>query len=163
MGWRVFGERLDTADMTPPYRVFQPLTFNSTMRLKAIRTWFSIYNNPTFTDISLKLYTYRNSAPDILISTSSNSVAKASVHTLSNGMKEVGFYWTNPLAFHSGEQVAVVPVLSGYTGTSSSHVAWVRGYPDGIYKTNVSQVWANLLTRPFSLYLIGKEFDDEHS
>jgi hypothetical protein len=157
MGWRVFGERLATADLSPNFRVFQPVVFNKRVILRACRTWFINYNDAAFTNITMKIYSNSPSdAPDVLIHSSTTTLTKAQIFTLANGVREVYFEFNNPV-FTSTDTFHFVPVATGYTGTDSTHLAWKRGWPDPVYRTGISFTYPKLGTAPYDLYFIGSE------
>lgn len=157
MGWRVFGERFETADFSGSPRVYQKITFNSDIVLLAIRTSFIVYNDPTFTALSLKIYSNNAGAPGKLLHTSTNTVSKTSLCTLENGVKECYFEFTNKPMFKGLDSYILVPACTGYTGDEDEHLAWMRAFPDGVYDTNVDQTFENLCLRPFQLTVIGAE------
>lgn len=163
MAWRVFGERFETSDFTAPYRVYQPIKFASltskNVRVKAIRTWFIVYNNPTFTSISLKIYSSRSGTPGSLLYTSSNSITKSQLITEDNGPKECFFEFDQPFAVDGNKQYVIVPVLTGYTGDDTSHVAWRRAFPDVVYDDNLTLTYVKLGVAPFLVSsVVGEEF-----
>lgn len=156
MGWRVFGEPFATADLASGLRVFQPVIFNKNIVLKACRAWFIVYNNPTFTDLSMAIYSNSAGAPKKLLHTSTNAITKATMCTLTNGVKEVYFEFNYPV-FNSTDTYHFVPRATGYTGSDSSHLAWRAGFPDPVYRTNVDSSYTKLGVSPYCLYFIGDD------
>lgn len=155
MSWRVFGERIETADMSAPFRVYMPVEFNSDFLLKAIRTWFVIYNDPVFTSIEMRIYSNRSNAPGKLITTSSNVQLKADVHTEDNAAKGIYFEWDTPKSFEAGDRYYLVPFINGYTGTEASHIAWVKAWPHAVYTTGLSNDYESLGIDPYHVAFIG--------
>lgn len=157
--WLVHAERIETADMIAPFRVFQKFIPNPVLlkdiRLKAIRTWFVIYNNPSFTSIEMRLYSIRSDAPFKLLATS-NTILKADIHTLSHACKEIGFEFEDAIALEAQREYIIVPYINGYTGTTSSHIAWRKAYEDIVYTEGVDLEYVNLLVRPYQMALIGE-------
>lgn len=142
MAWTVKAEEL-LAD-----RIYQPIKFHRNLSLRAIKTQVVIYNNPSFTNILMELYSSKNKT---LIKQSS-SLTKAQVHTLSNAIAEIYFEFDD-ISVKDLETYYVSLLVSGYSGTSTSHIAWVRSFPDPIYTTNVT---VNE-TAPMKLGVIGCE------
>lgn len=155
MGSQVWGKVLTTADMTSP-NVFQPVIPNRDMVLKAIRTTFIVYNNPTFTAVGMKIWSNNGGVPGKLLHTATNTILKADLHTLANGIKEVYFEFNLP-ALDEANTYHFAPYATGYTGNDTAHLAWMHGFPDGVYKTNVPQTFENLLVRPFHMVLVGAD------
>jgi hypothetical protein len=155
MSWLVHAERFETADMTPPFRVYMPFSVTQKVRLKALRTWIVVYNDPVFTSIEMRLYSSRNGVPQKLLNTS-NAILKATLHTLDHGCKEVGFEFDNAEALEADREIILVPYITGYTGNDSSHLAWRREYEDYVYSDVADRVYKNLLLRPYHVAFVGE-------
>lgn len=156
MATQVWGKVLTTADMTSP-NVYQPVKFRRELVLKAICTTFIVYNNPSFTSIGMKIYSNNGGVPGKLLYTSSNSILKAALHTQANGVKEACFEFTGLPSFDADDTYHFVPFGTGYTGDDTAHLAWMHGFPDGVYKTGVAQTFENLLVRPFMFVIVGAD------
>ena len=93
MAWQVFGHEYTTAEATNTavYTAFDP---GDNIVLKAFRTWLIGVGDPTFTSVSMKIYS-NNSAdntPGKLLHTSTNSIAKATLFETENHvLKETYF------------------------------------------------------------------------
>ncbi len=159
MGWRVWGRSFYTSDFSGAPVVHQPFIPRNDgidFVLKAMRTWFIVYNNPTYTSIEMRIYSNNGGAPGKLIATSSNVQLKADLCTLDNGAKETWFHWSNPVALDKDETYHFVPWINGYTGDGNSHLSWKRDFPDPVNLTNLEAVNIEKLNRwPFSVMLIG--------
>jgi hypothetical protein len=152
--WRVFGERYETADMSNT-RVHQPTTFGQDVILIGCRVWFIVYNNPPFTSLSMKVYSNNAGSPKKLLHTSTNTQAKAAVHTLDHAVNEFWFDFAS-IPLRGGDTYHFVVNATGYTGTESSHLAWMRGFPDPVHRPSpFGYVHAGVA--PFTLYFIGSE------
>lgn len=160
MGWKVWGERIDTADFagsTP--RLYQPLVTNRHLVLKGIRTWLIEYNNPTLTSLTLRIYADRAGIPGKLLYESS-ALTKSAIFTQANGVREAGFTFPQLPALQSATRYHVVLWGVGYTGDETSHLAWRRGWPDPVYTAGgVSSTAINVLVFPFALTLVGAELE----
>lgn len=155
MSWTVQGARLDTAELNGTTLVYQRVRFNKDIVLRGLRSWFVAYNDPTFTSLSFRIYSDRASAPGKLLYTS-DAVTKVDLLDLGNGVKEA--YWNFDLqTFKGTDWFHFVPVASGYTGTAGSHLAWRKGWPDPVYRTNFTPTYSNWGTAPYMIYFIGAE------
>jgi hypothetical protein len=159
MGWQVYGEPLLTADFSGPVtskcqKIILP---DSPCLLAAIKAWIIVYNDPTFTDLCLKLYSNRNGNPDRLLYTSA-SVLKSDILTDLNAVKEVPFLFNDPDGIYLGANDTLWASVSGtgYTGDASSHLAWKKSYPDPVYLTNLTLQFENLHVAPLALVLVGE-------
>lgn len=155
MAGQHFGEICLTADLSPNLRVYQPVIFSKSRVLLACRTRFIYYNNPAFTNITLKMYSNNpaTDTPDVLIHSSTTTWTKAQKLTLTNGVNETYFEWSQ-VNVRAGETYHFIPVATGYTGTNSSHIAWRKAWPDPQYRTNVDLVSGGLGISPFEIYFI---------
>jgi hypothetical protein len=50
-----------------------------------------------------------------------------------------------------------VPWISGYTGDSSAHIAWVKAFPDPTYETGLTVNQIKIATLPYKIAFIGDE------
>ena len=157
MGWRVFGDTLYTADIGAQNK-FQKFKLNSNKLLLAVRTWFIFYNNPTLTSLKAEIWSDSNGVPGTKLHTS-NSLTKAQMITLSNGIKEVYFEF-NPdygVSIHGQSYYHIVINGSGYTGNDSAHVAWMKDWPDQLYSDFYTPTTGNFAVGPFKLTFIGAD------
>lgn len=152
---RVYGEWLATADGSN-LRVYQQFTPARNMVLRAARTSLIIFNNPTFTAVTMKVYSNSGGAPRSLIATSTNSQLKADLHTLNHALKSTYFEF-NYLPLKADETYHMVLGISGYTGTTSAHIAWAHSYPRPAYTLNVDMTFPKLSISPFDLEIIGAD------
>jgi hypothetical protein len=153
MSWRLYGERIETADMSGTPRVFQSVTFPKSKLIKAFRTWIIFYNTPVFTALTFKIYSSLSNAPGQLLYTSSKSYSPSDISTQAYGAVEIYFDFTNPI-FLRKDTYQLALSASGYVGTASSHLAWVRGIPDPNNAIDVSVNTKNIGRLPFYLGVI---------
>lgn len=155
--WLVWGERFETADLSSNQRVFQPVTFNKNIVLKACKTWFIINGNPTYTNVYMEIWSNENNAPKRLLYTSSNVVTKTTLCDENNGVREAYFDFDMLPTFQENDIYHFVPRATGYTGAQASHLAWKKSYPDPVYKTGIDSSYTSLLISPYDIYFIGAD------
>lgn len=156
MALKVYGERLETSDLSSGLRVYQKVIFGSNIALRALRTSFVVFNDPAFTALSMNVYSMTGNTPKKLLYQSTNTFAKADVITEDHGLREIYFEFDYPV-FKGTDSYAFVPRGTGYTGSVSSHLAWTRAWPDPVYRTNVSSGVIDIMRAPFHIYYIGDE------
>lgn len=148
MAWQVFGARFETADFTGDPVHFQCFTPAKTLALKAIQSWFVLYNNPTFAGLKMKIYSVKNSIPYQLLWTSDENIADADVLlTYDNGIKALYFGFSTPPYLRGGDTYAIVPAFTSYTGTESAHIAWKKTLGDKVYTHFESLIYKNHVGR----------------
>ncbi len=156
MAWRVWGTRWTTSDMTTT-TLSQKFIPNDDILLLAVRTWVIVYNNPTFTALNMKLYSDNGGSVGTLLHTSDNTQLKASIHTSANAVKEIYFEFNAPtgIPLKSSDSYHIVINGTGYTGNDSTHLAWMKAFPDPVYQTGISVTFNNLAVSPYAMYFIG--------
>jgi hypothetical protein len=164
MGWKVWGDSFHADQVVlaniqnyPNNIKYQPVIFGRDIVLKAIRTWVIFYNNPPLTSISMKIYSNLTSPvnrPGKLLATSSNALTKSQIITLENGVKEIYFEFNEPV-FKALETYNLTLILPGYTGDGSSHISWLKGFPDPVYKTGYTPSIENMIYAPYQSCFIG--------
>jgi len=98
------------------------LTFEVDTEIQMIKADIILFNNPTFTSITLDAYGYTDSEEGALIATSA-SVLKTEM--FDSGLINLPFIFTPPLVARAGNQIAFNLKINGYTYSDSSHVAWL--------------------------------------
>lgn len=151
---RMFGEWLATADFSGTPRVYQKFIPPQSMVITGCRTQIIVYNNPSFTSLSMKIYANRSGSPAGLIATSTNSPTKAEITTLNHAWKEIYFDFAS-VGLKGGETYHFVLTGTGYTGTTSSHIAWKHSFPDPAYQTNVNMSLEKAGVSPFDITVFG--------
>lgn len=153
---RVYGEWLETADASTPNK-YQKIIPTKNLILRSIRTWLIQLSNPTYTNIGMKIYSNNGGVPGIVLATSSTTWTKAQLFASdSHGLTDAYFVFSD-LHLRANETYHVVLTLSGYTGSDSSHIAWMHSFPDPTYQTSVDMTFEGLLVSPYELVIIGAE------
>lgn len=160
MGWLVFADNWETGELTNTNK-FQTLQFGDDIILRAIRTWIVVINDPVFTSLNMKLYSNElisgDNTPKQLIATSTNSLTKAEIHTLANGVKEIYFEF-NYIPVNGSTLYNLVINGAGYTPTENSSLAWMKAFPDPVYSGGYTPTMETLPYAPYQLYAIGGRF-----
>lgn len=133
---RTWSETLETLDATTGTRVFQKVKFENNVVLYACRINIIAFNNPTFTDISMDIYSLNNlNTPVKLLHQSTNAITKVEMMTENNGVYDIPLFFNYP-TFKGGDYYAFIPRVSGYTFSDNSFLSWRKDFPDPVYKTN---------------------------
>lgn len=133
MAWRVYGNRFDTADFSGAPVKWQPFTLDHDHAVRVIRSGFVIFNDPAFTAIKMRIYSYKNNTPYQMLYETDVNLSKAEILSLDNGVRNVYFKFSEAPYLKAGETYALVPWITGYTGDESAHVAWKVEYPNLVY------------------------------
>lgn len=153
MGYRCWAERFVTADFSGSPVHKQGLVLSSDTALKAIRTRFVLFNAPVFTELSLRIYSSAASGLGTLLMTSTTTWTKAQISSYDHSASEIYFEFSGKHL--SAGSYFIVPWITGYTGTESTHVAWVRAYPDPTYTTGLTLERRKLSSLPYSFGIVG--------
>lgn len=154
MAWTVYCVPYSTAAMTDAsiYQYFKP---ENNIILTALRAWIVQVDDPAYTSINMKIYSNSGGLPRTLIATSTNSQTKAAMFSTSNsGVKEVYFNFS-PLVLKQDETYHAVINASGYTGTSTSHLAWRQMLWEPVYRTGYNATFGGASVSPLGLTVIG--------
>lgn len=154
MGWRVYADTYNSdsemGDKT------QRVIFNKNIILRYVRCWVVFYNNPGVTSLNMKIYSDNGGAKGALLHTSTNSLTKAQMITLANGIKEIYFSFPDiQLDGVNTYHFALDGTVSGLS--ASSTVAWKHTFPDPYYRTGLALTLEELQVSPYDLYFIGAE------
>lgn len=131
-----YARMYETGELTPA-SCYQPFTINDSISLEAIRLTVVVYNNPTLLGLRAHIYSNRYDVPAGLIMSSENTWDKSEICTLDNGAKQIYFTF-EPKHLNGSDTYHLVLTADSYTGTDSSHIAWVLSYPKPIYTANVT-------------------------
>lgn len=154
----VYGNRFVTADFSGSPVHYQSFTVPKLTKVKAISSWFVIYNSPVFTTFSMRIYANQNSLPtDLLYTLSKTFVLSDLLTTHPYGLKEVRFDNTLPIWLHADTTYHLVPWISGATLTAASHISWVKGYPDPNTTNSVPTRPDKIATLPYYMAMIGAD------
>lgn len=154
--WKVYGNVLLTADINGTDKS-QAMKFrpNSNIVVRAIRTWFVLYNSPVYTALSLRIYADQGGSAGKLIATSTNSHVPGDLLTTeAYGLKGTYFEFDD-IALNGDTWYHVLPYATGYTGTDASHIAWVKGWPDNEYRTGLALDYEESIKSPYRFAVIG--------
>lgn len=160
MGWRVYGRVFESGELANTNK-FQSMKMKRNLILRAVRTWVIFDNDPTFTDLNMKIYSNEvisgANTPVKLLHTSTNVQEKADIFTNNSACREIWFEFDDvPL---QGETVYnFVLNGTGYVYSSNSLVAWRCAWPDPVYQAGFTPTAVNLGESPYELYAIGGEF-----
>lgn len=158
MTWKVSANLIeqneaDGTDLTYSQR----FKVNSNSVVRAIRTWVVLYNNPTFTNMRMRLYENRNGVAGKVLATSTNSFVTADLlSTEVHGLKGIYFTFADvPLLGTEWYHAQIL--LDGYTFSDSSLVGWVKGFPDPEYREGLALTYEERLVSPYRFAVIGAD------
>lgn len=154
MAWQVFAERLETADFSGSPSHSATAVFTDNIALKAVRTWVVIFNSPVFTQLEMRVYSNRGTSADILLHTFTKTWTLSEITDQPYAVREIYFDATNALPLNGGDTYHFVLWATGYTGTASSHIGWVRTLDDPPYGGYTPDM-KDLNQAPFRMAYIG--------
>ena len=155
MAWQIYADQYSTAEMSDASKSAL-ITFDKSEIIIATRVWILIYNNPPFTSLNMKIYSNDGGFAKKLIATSTNVQLKADIHTLDNAIKEIWFDF-NKVNVREGDSYHFVINGTGYTGSTSSHIAWKKSFPDPVYPWGVVTL-PSLGGASYDIYCIGADY-----
>lgn len=162
MTWRVYARPWETSELTDS-SVYQPIKFPYNMTVRAVRIRLVFIGDPTFTSINCKVFknatTTANPEPfGSALFTSSDSRTKAELVLLQDhGIKETYFEFDD-VTFRKGVWYHFVINGSGYTYAESSHLAWMKVFPDPYYPASYTPNAITIGSCPFAISFIGAKF-----
>lgn len=156
MTWRILGKPIATSEMNTA-QIYQRVKIPALTNLiiRGVNIGIVVYNNPSFTSIHLNMYDDDSGVPGKKIA-QSNSFTKARIHSLPHAYKVVGFTFSD-VAVRAGGFVHFSLGAVGYTGDSSSHIAWRNSYPDPQFITGISLDAAHADNHPLEICIVGAE------
>jgi len=158
MSWEVYGRDYSTAEATGK-TIIQPIDMGRDVIVKAFRTWIIVVGDPTFTEVSMRIYSHNSAdgSAGKLLHTSSNTIAKASLLEVENhAVKECYFEFLSGanqdgIALRGGVDYNLNLNFVGASGWSStSHCAWRKAWPDPVYSA-ASVGYNDLLVAPYMI------------
>ena len=155
MAWTVYGDRYTSTGYND-FEMLQPVVMNKNAIIQYAKAWIIAYNDPTFTNMTMKIFAYNNAVKGKLLYSSTTTLTKAQIITLANGIKEVYFEFDNE-TLHKDNTYYFALGGSGAVFTASSHVAWKKAWPDPIYRTGTAMTYNSAGRDPYELYFIGSE------
>lgn len=159
MGWQVWADSYDASSLSDK-SLYQPFRPNQNILIKALRTWFVIYNDPIFTSLNARIYATdsgEDRTPTKLIATS-DSRTKAQIHTEDYGIRETWFEWSPVVELEADTWYAIVINGVGYNPTLSSYLSWMKAYPDPVLPTDYTNNLITVHRAPYQIYFIGASY-----
>ena len=158
MTWTIWGERFKNSDFSGDPRVTQPFTLAENTKIKSLRTWFVIFNDPSFTELSMDIRADQGGVATETIYTFDKVWTLAEMLEVeSYGLKEIYFDFDVPKVLKADTQYHLVPVVSGAAFTAGSHLSWVRGFPDPNTTHSVPLSIHQISNLPFYMSFIGDD------
>ena len=155
MAHRVYYEPLLTADLTGT-RIYQGFSSSADLLLKTVKPTLFFKGDPALTDLNMKIYTSRAGLPGAVLATSTNVITKAQLTASDNTGKSEVFFQFNTLPLRRNLEYICVINGTGYTGTDSSLIGWVRHW-DPIYRTGLTITYENLSAMPLMMAVYGSK------
>jgi hypothetical protein len=155
MPWKVYCDTYTTSAFSNGEKTIRA-RFNKNVILKACRTWVVFVNEPVVTDFKMEIWTDNNNSKGIKLYDSLNTLTKSEIITLENGVKEIYFEFDD-LPFDGDIYYHFVLTGSGASFSDTSLVAWMKGWPDPVYREGLTINYENLLIAPYTIYFIGAE------
>lgn len=157
MAWTVWAADWQAGELSDT-TLYQPFRMNADTIVLAVRTWFVVYNDPTFTSLNAKIYSdeLRSGVhtPVKLLHTS-DSRTKAQLHSQEYGVRETWFEFDPSVPLQGDTWYNLVINGVGYAPTSNSYLAWRHAYPDPVLATDYVANPLNINAAPFDIYFIG--------
>ena len=160
MVWNIYGTRWETGELadTTLFQTQQPV---DDIVLRAVRTWIVVFNAPTFSNLTLKIYSNDDDsgsdAPGVLLHSSTTTWNLADLTTEDNACKEIYFEFPD-ISLNGSDKYSFVMQADSYTYLTSSFLAWRKAWPDPIYTAAYTPTIPNMGRAPFELYLVGADF-----
>lgn len=154
MAWRVFAEQMFTADYSGSPTHSAKAVMDYDLALKAVRTWVVMFNSPVFTQLQMRIYSNSGGYPLDLLHTFTKTWTLAEITSQPYAVREIYFDTTNAFPLIGGETYHFVLWATGYTGTASSHIGWVRTLDDPPYPGFTPEM-TDLGIAPFRITYIG--------
>jgi len=155
MTWRMIGKPYETADVTAVPSITQRFTHAGPPHvLRGVDVGVIFYNDPTFTSITLELWSDRASGAGALIAQSSTNYTKlACMESQNSAYKVLGFTFPD-VALRNGAFYRLALRPAGYTGNAAAHIAWRFSYPDPQYRGGLTLNAAKGANTPFEFSII---------
>lgn len=151
--WNVYADVLTSL---PDKSKFCPVRFDTDVELTVARTWIVLYNNPTFTQLTLGIYTDVAGQPGDLLFESTNVQTKPAITTANSAARDVWFEFKQRPWLKAHDRYNFVLGGTGYAFNKDSHLAWKKSYPDAIYPHGLND-GRKLSSYPYDLAFLGKE------
>lgn len=153
--WKVYGNYLANSEVDgTDTSQAMGFTIPEPTVILGIRTWFVFYNSPAFTALRLRIYENRGGVAGKLLATSTNSFVTAGVQTLAYALKGVYFDFDKP-SLKGGIEYFCLPYVTGYTSSDSSHISWVKSFPDPEYRGSLDLTYEGMHVMPYRFAVVG--------
>jgi hypothetical protein len=157
LAYRVWGEQFSTSDFSGSPVFFQPVKFPRDLVLHGVRTTIIVYDDPALTSLEVRLYSYKSNAIKQLITTSAVQT-KASIISLDAGIRDIPFTFSTRPSLSAGDWYAFVLWANGYTGSDSSHISWMKDFPDPTNPTGLTNIYEERVSiLPYRMSFIGAD------
>ena len=154
MSYRLWAERLETADLAGSLRVAQKITPLHDAHVKSLHSRFVFHGRPDLTGLRLSIHEMNGDGSighALSGGISSKAWTRNEVSSEDFAVKELWFEFDNPPFLQEGDSYFVVPSADSYAGDSDDHVAWVRAWPDPYAWVGFVPSWVNRGVAPFGL------------
>lgn len=152
--WRVYGERMETGDLSGTPRIFQRVNIANTEFIWGFRYWVVAYGAPTLTGLRFELCELNgDGSAGAAISASAKKWNLSQIKAQSASISELYTKFDKPLFLRGGDSYAVVPMADTYTADASNHIALVRAWPDSA--TGYSTTYQSIMRAPLKISFIG--------
>lgn len=155
MSYRVWGDAYSTAEITNGTKT-QQAKMNKNVILRYVRTWIVCYNDPTFTSLTMNIYASNGGTQGKLLHTSTNSLTKSEIITLSNGVKDIYFEFDD-IVLNGSTQYFFALRGTGAAFSDTSFIAWKKAFPEPVYPTGWTPSMTTINSNPFDITFIGAD------
>lgn len=135
----------------------QPLRFKPTANVivRAIRTRYIFFGNPSFSDLTVKLYADRAGEVAGLFAPSTTTHQKVDLFSDTHALVETYFEF-NYVSMRKNLIFNLITSANGYTYSDGSHISWVKAWPDPVYEDR-NPTFEQLGTSSYFLSVIADE------
>jgi len=156
MGWSVDADTYNADAELSNATKYQPCKMNSNIILRYVRSWVVVFNNPSFTGLTMKIYASNESYDKgKLLHTATTTWTKTQVTAENNAIREIYFEF-NDISLNKDNWYHFALSGTPSSFSSSSCIAWKMGWPDPVYRTGLSVTYPNR-AQNYDLYFIGSE------
>lgn len=158
MTYRVWYEPFTTS--LSSYELHQRFKPSLKITPNIIHGTFVMYNVPTITSLTCHIYSESFQADgtysigNLLESSTPKNIA--SVTSIKNGIYDLYFQFSNASFLSDVSYYYITFTASGYTYSESSHIGWLRDWPEPNYGTG--STFNDLDTAPLRFHLNGQRF-----
>lgn len=156
MSWDIVGDSFTTTEFTNGTKSIR-FKMPSASIVKYVRTKLVLFGDPTFTNVTAKIYYDNNGEIGQLYKSSITTWTKAQILTLDNGVNDIYFEFED-IPLDKNNWYHLVLSGAGANFTDVSHIAWKMSYPFPVYTTGWSPSFRILPQFPYDLVIIGEEF-----